>query len=134
MDFESFGKAGVSLGSGALLICDENTCVVDLARVLLNFFKNESCGKCTPCRVGTHRAFDTLTRISEGQGVPGDIEQLLMLCDGLVKMSNCGLGQTAAVPIKDILKHFRAEVDAHINLKVCPAGVCSMVVEEAELA
>ena len=68
MDFESFGKAGVSLGSGALLICDENTCVVDLARVLLNFFKNESCGKCTPCRVGTHRAYDTLTKISEGQG------------------------------------------------------------------
>jgi len=134
MDFESFGKAGVSLGSGALLICDENTCVVDLARVLLNFFKNESCGKCTPCRVGTHRAYDTLTKISEGQGTPGDIEQLLMLCDGLVKMSNCGLGQTAAVPIKDILKHFRAEVDAHINLKVCPAGVCPMVVEEAELA
>jgi NADP-reducing hydrogenase subunit HndC len=134
MDFESFGKAGVSLGSGALLICDENTCVVDLARVLLNFFKNESCGKCTPCRVGTHRAYDTLTKISEGQGTPGDIEQLLMLVDGLVKMSNCGLGQTAAVPIKDILKHFRAEVDAHINLKVCPAGVCPMVVEEAELA
>jgi NADP-reducing hydrogenase subunit HndC len=134
MDFESFGKAGVSLGSGALLICDENTCVVDLARVLLNFFKNESCGKCTPCRVGTHRAYDTLTKISEGQGTPGDIDQLLMLADGLVKMSNCGLGQTAAVPIKDILKHFRAEVDAHINLKVCPAGVCPMVVEEAELA
>ncbi len=134
MDFESFGKAGVSLGSGALLICDENTCVIDLARVLLNFFKNESCGKCTPCRIGTHRAYDTLTKISEGQGTPGDIEQLLMLCDGLVKLSNCGLGQTAAVPIKDILKHFRAEVDAHINLKVCPAGVCPMVVEEAELA
>ncbi len=76
------------------------------------------------------RAYDTLTKISEGQGAPGDIDQLLMLCDGLVKMSNCGLGQTAAVPIKDILKHFRAEVDAHINLKVCPAGVCSMVVEE----
>jgi NADP-reducing hydrogenase subunit HndC len=134
MDFESFGKAGVSLGSGALLICDENTCVVDLARVLLNFFKNESCGKCTPCRIGTHRAYDLLTKIGEGQGQKGDLDQLVSLADTLVAMSNCGLGQSAAVPIKDILKHFRAEVDAHIALKVCPAGVCSMVVEEAELA
>jgi len=134
MDFESFGKAGVSLGSGALLICDEETCVVDLARVLLNFFKNESCGKCTPCRIGTHRAYDLLTKISEGQGEKGDVEQLLSLADTLVAMSNCGLGQTAAVPIKDILKHFRAEVDAHIALKVCPAGVCPMQVEEAVAA
>ncbi len=134
MDFESFGKAGVSLGSGALLICDEETCVVDLARVLLNFFKNESCGKCTPCRIGTHRAYDLLTKISEGQGEKGDVEQLLTLADTLVAMSNCGLGQTAAVPIRDILKHFRAEVDAHIALKVCPAGVCSMQVEEAVAA
>jgi NADP-reducing hydrogenase subunit HndC len=134
MDFESFGKAGVSLGSGALLICDEETCVVDLARVLLNFFKNESCGKCTPCRIGTHRAYDVLTKISEGQGEKGDVEQLLSLADTLVAMSNCGLGQTAAVPIKDILKHFRAEIDAHIALKVCPAGVCSMQVEEAVAA
>ena len=134
MDFESFGKAGVSLGSGALLICDEETCVVDLARVLLNFFKNESCGKCTPCRIGTHRAYDLLTKISEGQGEKGDVDQLLSLADTLVAMSNCGLGQTAAVPIKDILKHFRAEVDAHIALKVCPAGVCPMQVEEAVAA
>src|SRR5512143_3756972 len=134
MDFDSFGKAGVSLGSGALLICDEETCVVDLARVLLNFFKNESCGKCTPCRIGTHRAHDLLTKISEGQGEKGDVEQLLSLADTLVAMSNCGLGQTAAVPIKDIRKHFRAEVDAHIALKVCPAGVCPMMVVEEAVA
>jgi NADP-reducing hydrogenase subunit HndC len=134
LDFESFQKAGVSLGSGALLICNEETCVVDLAKVLLNFFQHESCGKCTPCRIGTHRAHRLLTKISEGEGTKTDVDQLLTLADTLVGLSNCGLGQTAAVPIRDILKHFRAEVDAHINLKVCPAGVCPMHVEEAVLA
>lgn len=126
MDFDSFAKAGVSLGSGALLICDEDTCVVDLARVLLKFFKHESCGKCTPCRVGNQRALQILTAISEGRGTPRDVDDLLMLSKNLTELSHCGLGQTAAVPIRDILKHFRAEVDAHIQLKVCPAGVCSM--------
>lgn len=131
MDFESFQKAGVSLGSGALLICDDETCVVDLAKVLINFFQNESCGKCTPCRIGTHRAYQILKRISEGEGGRNDVDQLLGLAETLSTVSNCGLGQTAATPIRDILKHFRAEVDAHINLKVCPAGVCPMHVEEA---
>jgi NADP-reducing hydrogenase subunit HndC len=131
MDFESFQKAGVSLGSGALLICDDETCVVDLAKVLINFFQNESCGKCTPCRIGTHRAYQILKRISEGEGNKNDVDQLLGLAETLSTVSNCGLGQTAATPLRDILKHFRAEVDAHINLKVCPAGVCPMHVEEA---
>ena len=134
MDFESFQKAGVSLGSGALLICDDETCVVDLAKVLINFFQNESCGKCTPCRIGTHRAYQILKRISEGEGSKNDVDQLLGLAETLTTVSNCGLGQTAATPIRDILKHFRAEVDAHIALKVCPAGVCPMHVEEAVVA
>jgi NADP-reducing hydrogenase subunit HndC len=126
MDYDSFAKAGVSLGSGALLICDENTCVVDLAKVLLQFFKFESCGKCNPCRIGNIRALQTLDRISEGLGTVQDIETLQSISKNLYEMSNCGLGQTAGAPLKDIINHFRAEVDAHIKLKVCPAGVCAM--------
>lgn len=126
MDFESFGKAGVALGSGALLICNEDTCVVDLCKVLINFFRNESCGKCNPCRIGTDRAYQVLTNISEGTGSLHDLEDLEYISDFLYQMSNCGLGQTAGTPIKDILRHFRAEVEAHIKLKVCPTGVCPM--------
>ena len=126
MDFESFRKAGVSLGSGALLICDQRTCVVDLARVLTQFFRFESCGKCTPCRVGTERSYQILERISQDEGSLSDLDELLRLGEYMEKLSNCGLGQTASVPIRDILKHFRAEVEAHIRLGVCPAGVCQM--------
>ncbi|MBN1305994.1 MAG: NADH-quinone oxidoreductase subunit NuoF [Anaerolineales bacterium] len=126
MDFESFRKAGVSLGSGALLICDENTCVVDLALVLQKFFKFESCGKCTPCRVGTGRIHEILTGIVEGRGTLKDMENLDYLVDSLTRISNCGLGQTASVPINDVLKYFRPELEAHIKLGVCPCGVCPM--------
>ena len=126
MDFDSFSKAGVALGSGALLICDEDTCVVDLTRVLLNFFRKESCGKCNPCRIGNQRAFEILTNISEGTGRMQDLEDLMLLSDNLYQLSNCGLGQTAGAPIRDILTHFRAEVEAHIRLKVCPTGICPM--------
>jgi NADP-reducing hydrogenase subunit HndC len=126
MDFDSFVRAGVSLGSGALLVCDEDTCVVDLAKVLLNFFRVESCGKCVPCRIGTQRAYQILDTVSEGTAEMDDLKDLLSLADALVGYSNCGLGQTAAVPIRDILKHFRAEVDAHIALRICPTGVCPM--------
>jgi len=126
MDFDSFSKAGVALGSGALLICDEDTCVVDLARVLLNFFRVESCGKCSTCRIGTQRAFEILTAISEGQGTLKDLETLQELSSEMTLMSNCGLGQTAGTPLVDVLKYFRAEVEAHIRLHICPAGVCTM--------
>lgn len=126
MDFDSFSKAGVSLGSGALLICNEETCVVDLAKVLLNFFRIESCGKCNPCRIGNQRAFEILTNISEGTGTMKDLEDLQLLAANLYELSNCGLGQTAGAPIKDTLNYFRAEVEAHIRLKVCPAGICPM--------
>ena len=133
MDFESFRKAGVSLGSGALLICDEHTCVVDLAITLMKFFRFESCGKCTPCRVGTERALRILTSISQGQAHLSDLDTLVYLADEMEIASNCGLGQTAAVPIRDTLKYFRAEVEAHIRLGVCPTGVCEMA-PELELA
>jgi NADP-reducing hydrogenase subunit HndC len=134
MDFDSYARAGVSLGSGALLICDDDTCVVDLAKVLLNFFRGESCGKCTPCRIGTERAHRVLTNLSEGTGALSDLNDLEILADGLNQLSNCGLGQTAAAPIRDILKHFRAEVEAHIRLRVCPTGSCPMSGRRAEAA
>ncbi len=126
MDFDSYNKAGVSLGSGALLIGNQDVCVVDLAKVLLNFFRFESCGKCNPCRIGNKRAFDVLSRIAEGVGNLQDLVDLQMLSNQLFELSNCGLGQTAGSPLKDILAHFQAEVEAHIKLKVCPAGVCPM--------
>jgi len=126
MDFDSFTRAGVSLGSGALLICDQDTCVVDLAIVLMNFFRKESCGKCTPCRIGNQRAYEILQRISKGKGTEKDLDDLNWISKNLYVMSNCGLGQTAGTPIHDILHHFRAEVEAHVRLGVCPAGVCPM--------
>jgi NADP-reducing hydrogenase subunit HndC len=126
MDFDSFSKAGVAMGSGALLICDEETCVVDLAKVLLNFFRVESCGKCNPCRIGNQRAYEILTNISEGTGKMQDLNDLTTLANNLYELSNCGLGQTSGAPIRDILNYFRAEVEAHIRLKVCPSGVCPM--------
>lgn len=126
MDFESFKKAGVSLGSGALLIADDNTCVVDLAKVLLQFFRFESCGKCTPCRMGTQRSYEIIEGITRGRGQLSDLDQLIHLGAQMERLSNCGLGQTATVPIRDMLKHFRTEVEAHIRLGVCPTGVCPM--------
>ncbi len=126
MDFDSFSKAGVALGSGALLICNEDVCVVDLAKVLLNFFRFESCGKCNPCRIGNRRSYEILANIAEGVGTMQDLKDLQMMSDQLYQLSNCGLGQTAGSPLRDILSHFRAEVEAHIKLKVCPAGVCPM--------
>jgi NADP-reducing hydrogenase subunit HndC len=126
MGFESYRKAGVSLGSGALLICDDSTCVVDLVKVLMEFFRFESCGKCTPCRIGTQRSYDIITRITEGQGKLEDLDELIYLGENMEALSNCGLGQTAPGPVRDILRHFRAEVEAHIRLGVCPAGVCPM--------
>lgn len=126
LDFESFRKAGVSMGSGALLVCDERTCVVDLARVLMNFFRFESCGKCTPCRVGTSRSYELLCDLAEGRGKLEDLDELQHLGELMEQLSNCGLGQTASTALRDILRHYRAEVEAHIRLGVCPAGVCAM--------
>jgi NADP-reducing hydrogenase subunit HndC len=126
MDFDSFSKAGVSLGSGALLIANEDTCVVDLAKVLLNFFRQESCGKCNPCRIGNKRGYEILSNIAEGVGTLQDLNDMQVMSEQLIQLSNCGLGQTAGSPLHDILSHFRAEVEAHVKLKVCPAGVCPM--------
>lgn len=126
MDFDSFRSAGASLGSGALLVCDEHTCVVDLARVILYFFRFESCGKCTPCRIGTMQAHEIVCRIAAGQGRLEDLETLQKLSKIMTEVSNCGLGQTAATALMDILKHFRDEVEAHILTGRCPLNVCQI--------
>jgi NADP-reducing hydrogenase subunit HndC len=126
MDFDSYRNVGVALGSGALLICDDSNCIVDCVRVLMKFFKVESCGKCVPCRIGTEQTLQIMTDISEGRGTMEQLEQLDLLRKGMEQLSNCGLGQTAGTPIKNMLEHFRAEVEAHIKLGVCPAGVCAM--------
>lgn len=126
MDFDSYKRAGVSLGSGALLICNDEVCIVDLAKVLLNFFRVESCGKCTPCRIGAKRAHDILINISRGKGSLENLDELLTLSKEMLELSNCGLGQTAGTPIRDMLAYFRAEVEAHIKLGVCPTGICPM--------
>jgi len=133
IDFESFRKAGVSLGSGALLICDQHTCIVDLVKVLLQFFRFESCGKCTPCRIGTQRTYEIVERISQGLGKLEDLDTLVELTSEMERASNCGLGQTATVPIRDMLKHFRTEVEAHIRLGVCPTGVCEFSKESQKV-
>lgn len=124
MDFESWRKAGVSLGSGALLICDETTCVVDLAKVILNFFRFECCAKCTPCRIGTQRLYQAFDDISRGISSIESLEELQSLGQEMELLSNCGLGQTASVAARDILKYFRSEVEEHITQKYCRAGVC----------
>jgi NADP-reducing hydrogenase subunit HndC len=124
MDFESWRKAGVSLGSGALLICDERTCVVDLAKTLLNFFHYECCAKCVPCRMGTHRLYEIMNDISIGRGTFESLAEIQSLGLDMEILSNCGLGQTASVAVRDILKHFRTEVEEHIRDGVCRAGVC----------
>jgi len=126
MDFDSYRKVGVALGSGALLICNDSNCIVDSVRVLARFFQEECCGKCVPCRVGTDQVWKILTNISEGRGTMEDIAHLEWLSKGLEDFSNCGLGQTAGAPIKNMLDHFRAELEAHIKLGVCPTGVCPM--------
>lgn len=132
MDFESWRKAGVSLGSGALLICDENTCVVDLAKVLLQFFRFECCAKCTPCRIGTQRCYQLVEAISLGRGTLESLAELTALGQSMELLSNCGLGQTASVAVRDILKHFRSEVEEHITEHFCRAGVCRL--EQAEVS
>jgi NADP-reducing hydrogenase subunit HndC len=133
MDFESFRAAGASLGSGALLVCDEHTCVVDLAKVIMHFFRFESCGKCTPCRIGTQRAYEIIDRISQGQAFLEDLDLLQSLGENMSEVSNCGLGQTASTAVLDILKHFRPEVEAHIVDHVCPVGVCPLLEHSANV-
>ena len=124
LDFDSLKKVGAMIGSGGLVVMDENTCMVEVARFFMNFTQNESCGKCVPCREGTRRMLEILERIVSGEGQEGDIDLLLDLADTISATALCGLGKSAAYPVVSTIKTFRDEYDAHIRDKRCPAGSC----------
>lgn len=124
LDFDSLLSAGAMVGSGGLVVMDENTCMVEVARFFMNFTQNESCGKCVPCREGTKRLLEILQRAVDGEGKPEDIEVLEDLALAIKDGSLCGLGKTAPNPVLTMLKYFREEYLAHIIYKRCPAGVC----------
>jgi NADH:ubiquinone oxidoreductase subunit F (NADH-binding)/(2Fe-2S) ferredoxin len=124
IDYESLGAAGSIMGSGGMIVINGDACMVNVAKYFIEFTQDESCGKCTPCREGSKRMLELLTRITEGKGQEGDVEKLLRLADTVKRTSLCGLGQAAPNPVLSTIKHFRAEYDAHIREKRCPAGVC----------
>ena len=128
IDYDTLAQAGSIMGSGGMIVMDEDTCMVDVARYFLRFTQEESCGKCVPCRVGTRQMEEILTRITEGKGELGDIEQLEELANTVKQGSLCGLGQTAPNPVLTTLRYFRSEYEAHIHAKNCPARVCKNLI------
>ena len=125
VDYESLTKLGAIMGSGGMIVMDQDKCMVDVARFFMEFCADESCGKCTPCRVGTRKMLDVLTRICEGDGRNGDIETLEKWANIMRNTALCGLGQTASNPVLSTLRYFRHEYEAHIREKRCPAVVCA---------
>ena len=125
VSYESLSALGAIMGSGGLIVMDEDTCMVDTARYFMDFIVDESCGKCLPCRVGTRRMLEILQRITEGEGKEGDIEMLEELAATLQQTAMCGLGQTASNPVLSTIRYFRDEYETHIKAKHCDAGVCS---------
>lgn len=128
LDYESLTELGAIMGSGGLIVMDEDTCMVDVARFFLEFVQEESCGKCVPCRVGTKRMLEILNGICEGRGEEGDVERLIELGNMIKDTALCGLGQTAPNPVLSTIRHFRHEYDAHIRDRHCEAGVCPSLV------
>jgi NADH-quinone oxidoreductase subunit F len=128
VDYESITQTGAIMGSGGLIVMDESACMVDVAKFFLNFTQDESCGKCTFCRIGTLRMLEVLDRISKGEGKEEDIEHLEELAQGVKKASLCGLGQTAPNPVLTTLKYFRGEYEAHISERRCPAKKCQALI------
>jgi len=124
VDYESLTQAGSIMGSGGMVVMDEDTCMVDMARYFVNFTKSESCGKCVPCRLGTKQMLDILEDITEGKGKIEDLDLLIDLGNGVKAGSLCGLGQTAPNPMLTSIRYFRDEYEAHIKQHRCPAGVC----------
>ena len=125
MDYESLTKAGAMVGSGGLVVMNEDTCIVEVARFFMNFTQNESCGKCVPCREGTKNMLKILEKIVQGKGTMEDLDKLEELAVAVKDGSLCGLGKTAPNPVLSTLKYFRDEYVAHIKDKKCPAGVCT---------
>ena len=134
IDYKKLGATGAIMGSGGMVVMDETTCMVDMARFFLDFTAKESCGKCVPCRLGTKRMLEILTRIVNGEGKQGDIELLEELCNSIKDGSLCGLGQTAPNPVLTTLKYFRHEYEAHINDKKCPAKQCKNLISYSIIA
>ncbi len=131
IDYQQINKTGAIMGSGGMIVLDESTCMVELARFFLEFTQNESCGKCTSCRIGTLRMLEILKRIVEGKGEEGDIERLERLGSYIKDTAQCGLGQTAPNPVLTTVKYFRSEYEEHIVNKKCPAHSCMQLVEYA---
>lgn len=128
VDYDSITATGAIMGSGGMVVMDTGTCMVDVAKFFLNFTQNESCGKCTFCRIGTKRMLEILTRITEGKGELQDLNNLEELAENIIKGSLCGLGQTAPDPVLTTLRYFKDEYLAHIVDKRCPAGVCTALI------
>jgi len=128
LDYESLSELGAIMGSGGLIVMDDDACMVDVARFFIEFVQEESCGKCVPCRVGTKRMLEILTRICEGRGRLDDIERLIELGEFIKQGSLCGLGQTAPNPVLSTIRHFREEYVEHIRDRHCRAGVCPSLV------
>jgi NADH:ubiquinone oxidoreductase subunit F (NADH-binding) len=128
LDFKALAEAGSMLGSGAIVVCDETTCMLDMALNAVRFYRNESCGKCVPCRIGSQKMADLLFRWTQGSVLEGQFRADLALVDELSQAmsqaSICGLGQIVPAPVQSVLKHFRAEVEAHVLKGVCPSGIC----------
>jgi len=125
VEFETLAKVGSMMGSGGMIVLDEDDCMVNVAKFYMDFIVDESCGKCTPCRVGTKRMLETLDRITEGRGSEEDLRELEILGDVIANTALCGLGQSAPNPVISTLQYFRDEYIAHVRDKVCPAGACS---------
>jgi len=131
VDYESLARIGSIMGSGGLIVMDESSCMVDVARFFMEFCMEESCGKCIPCRTGTVQMYDILRRMTTGEGSEDDLEMLKSLCELLRETSLCGLGQTAPNPVVSTLKYFAQEYEAHIREHRCPAGHCALEAKEA---
>ncbi|MEG1547213.1 MAG: NADH-quinone oxidoreductase subunit NuoF [Clostridia bacterium] len=124
IDYDNLISIGSMMGSGGMIVMDEDNCMVNIAKFFLEFTVDESCGKCPPCRIGTRRMLEMLEKITDGRGEPGDIEKLETLAKNIKASALCGLGQTAPNPVLSTIRYFRDEYEAHINEKRCPAGVC----------
>ena len=128
IEYDTLIQAGSMMGSGGMIVVDEDTCMVDIAKFFLTFTQEESCGKCPPCRIGTKRMLEILERITNGEGREGDIELLENLAKSIKASALCGLGQTAPNPVLSTLRYFRDEYEAHIKDKKCPAGGCQALI------
>jgi len=129
VDFEKLTEAGSMMGSGGMIVMDENTCMVDMARYFLDFLEDESCGKCVPCREGIKRMLEIVVDITKGRGKEEDLELLQELAEMVKDFSLCALGGTAPNPVLSTLRYFRDEYEAHVRDKKCPAGICKDIIE-----